>query len=172
MGSTSRSSVLKSLDCCSTITRGSNSIILLALVDGDYKFLWVDVGQTGSSSYAQIFNQCELKEVTEDRTIGFPPEDPLPKDDRMMPYFILGDDAFALKTWLMKPFSQRNMTDEQRIFNYWLSRDQRIVENSFGILANRFQYITRCLINQSITDQKWTQSDLVIYGRVRRFREM
>ncbi len=73
--------------------------------------------------------------------IGFPPEDPLPKDERLMPYFILGDDAFALKTWLKKPFSQRNMTDEQRIFNNRLSRGPRIVENGFGILANRFQFL-------------------------------
>ncbi len=112
-------------------------------MDGDYNFLWVDVGQNGSSSDTQIFNQCELKEVIKDRTIGFPPEDPLPNDDRPMPYFILGDDAFALKTWLMKPFSQCNMTDEQRIFNYRLSHGRRIVENAFGILANHFQ----CLLS-------------------------
>ncbi len=60
-----------------------------------------------------------------------------------MPYFILSDNAFALKTWLMKPFFQRNMTDEQRIFNYRLSRGRRIVENVFGILANHFQ----CLLS-------------------------
>ncbi len=101
--------------------KGFYSIILLALVDGDDKFLWVDVVQNGSSSDAQIFNQCELKEAIEDGTIGFPPEYPLPRDDRPMPYFILGDNAFALKTWL-KLFSQRNMNDEQRIFNYRLSR--------------------------------------------------
>ncbi len=143
MGSTSRSSVLISLDRCSTITRGSTLIILLALVDGDYNFLWVDVSQKGSSSDAQIFNQCELKEAIEDRTIVFPPEDPLPKDDRSMPYFILGDNAFTLKTWLRKPFSQLNMTDEQRIFNYRLSCGRWFVENAFGILANHFQ----CLLS-------------------------
>ncbi len=80
------------------------SIILLALVDEDYMFLWVDVGQNRSSSDAQIFNQCELKEAIKDGTIGFPPDDPLSDDDRPIPYFILGDDVFALKTWLMKPF--------------------------------------------------------------------
>ncbi len=89
----------------------------------------------------RFLNQCELKEAIKDGIIGFPPEDPLPKDDRPMPYFILGDDAFALKTWLMKPFSQSNMTNEQRIFNYRLSPGRRIVENAFGILANCFQYL-------------------------------
>ena len=56
-----------------------------------------------------------------------------------MPYFIVGDDAFPLRPWLMKPFCKRNMTVEERVFNYGLSRARRIVENAFGILANRFQ---------------------------------
>ncbi len=123
--------------------KGFYSIILLALVDAYYNLLWVDVGQNRSSSDAQIFNQCELKEAIEDRTIGFPHADPLPDDDRLMPYFIIGDDAFALKTCLMKPFSQCNMSDEQRIFNNRLSHARRIVENAFGIFANHFQ----CLLS-------------------------
>ncbi len=62
-------------------------------MDGD-KFLWIDVGQNGSLSDAQIFNQCELKEAIEDGTIWFPLEDSLPKDDRPMPsniYFFRGE---------------------------------------------------------------------------------
>ena len=37
-----------------------HSVILLALVDAKYKFLWVDVGTNGSSSDTQIFNDCDL----------------------------------------------------------------------------------------------------------------
>ena len=36
---------------------GYFSMVLLALIDADYKFLWVNVGGSGSSSDAQIFNR-------------------------------------------------------------------------------------------------------------------
>lgn len=36
-------------------------MVLLALVDVDYKFLWADIGAMGSASDTQIFNDSELK---------------------------------------------------------------------------------------------------------------
>ncbi len=38
-------------------------IVLIALVDGDYKFTWVEVGANGTSSDAQIFKDCGLKQA-------------------------------------------------------------------------------------------------------------
>ena len=73
-----------------------------------------------------------------DGDIHIPPTDALLGDDKDIPYFIVGDDAFALRTWLMKPFSRRNMALEDMVFNYRLSRARRVVENAFEILANRF----------------------------------
>ncbi|XP_041347198.1 uncharacterized protein LOC121367114 [Gigantopelta aegis] len=120
---------------CSTTTRVFFSIILLGLVDSQYKFLWADIGSNGSSSDSGIFNASALKASLETGDIGFPPAEPLPNDDRDMPYFFIGNDAFALRTGMMKPFGHRNMTVEERILNYRLSRGRRIVENAFGILA-------------------------------------
>lgn len=72
---------------------------------------------------------------------GFPAAVPLPSDDKDMPYFITGDDTLPLRTWLMNLFSRRNLSREELIVNYRLSRDKCIVENASGILANRLQIL-------------------------------
>jgi hypothetical protein len=122
--------------------KGFFSIILMALVDADYCFIWVEVGANGASSDAQIFNSCELKEAILDGSIDFRAPEPIVEGDQDVPYFFIGDDAFALRTWMMKPYSVRGLSREQRIFNYRLSRAGRVVENAFGILASRY----RCLL--------------------------
>ena len=52
--------------------KGFHSIVLLALVDGDYKFLWVDVRAAGSTSYAQIFKHTNLRHKIKNSSNGFP----------------------------------------------------------------------------------------------------
>ena len=83
--------------------KGFFSVILMALVDAEYRFRWVDIGTEGSCSDAQIFNISELRNKIEDGSVGFPEAEPIEPDGPDIPYFILVDDAFALKTWLMKP---------------------------------------------------------------------
>ena len=120
--------------------KGFFSIILLAIVTSDYKILWADVSGIGSSSDAHMYNQSDFKRGLAENTIpGWPDADPLPHDHRDVPYFLVGDDAFSLETYMMKPYGHKNLSRDERIFNYRLSRARRVVENTFGILANRFQ---------------------------------
>ncbi len=115
----------------------------MALVDADYKFIWIDVGANGSASDAQIFNSSELRECIESGDIGLPADVPLPNDGRPMPFFIIGDHTFPLQTWLMKPFSRRNMEMLECIFNYRLLRARRVSENAFGIMSNCWRYLLK-----------------------------
>ena len=72
------------------------SLVLLALVDTKYRFLWVDVGSSGSSSDAQICNQRKLRRKIEDGTLGLAPPEHLGEGGPDMHYFLLGDDVFTL----------------------------------------------------------------------------
>ncbi len=115
-----------------------HSIILMALVNGDYKFTWVEVGANGTSSDVQIFEDCDLKAAIDQRVIGFPPPDCLPDDDKDTLYFFVGDDAFPLRTYMMKPYGRLRLEVPERIYNYRMSHCQRVSENAFSILDNRY----------------------------------
>jgi hypothetical protein len=102
-----------------------------------FSFLYVDVGCQGRISDGGVFANTDLAVSLVDGTANLPADGPLPQDDRDMPYAFVADEAFPLRSYLMKPFPHRNMTRAQRTYNYRLSRARRVVENAFGILANR-----------------------------------
>ncbi|XP_020496176.1 uncharacterized protein [Labrus bergylta] len=115
------------------------SIVLMALVDSSYRFLYVDVGSNGRISDGGVFGGWTLQDALENRTSKIPAPAPFPASDTPAPFCIVADEAFPLKEYLMKPYLNRKLSVEQRIFNYRLSRARRVVENAFGILSNRFR---------------------------------
>lgn len=121
--------------------KGYHSVVLLALVDAKGKFLYVDMGANGSSSDAGIFQVTHLRDALERNRAHLPPPEPLPGDDHPVPYFIIGDSAFPMREWLQKPYPQRGLGQSERNFNFRLSRARRVVENAFGMLANRFRVL-------------------------------
>jgi hypothetical protein len=71
--------------------------------------------------------------------VNIPDACTLPGDDsgEVYPYMFVGDEAFPLKTYFMRPFPGRSLDcTEKKVFNYRLSRARRVIENAFG----RFNY--------------------------------
>ena len=117
------------------------SIVLFAIVDADYKFLYIDVGCNGRISDGGIFANSSIYRSLEANDLCIPERKPLPDREDAIPHVIFGDEAFPLKTYIMKPYPARQLDLSKRIFNYRLSRARRIVENVFGILASQFRVL-------------------------------
>ncbi|CAJ1081155.1 protein ALP1-like [Xyrichtys novacula] len=47
-----------------------------------------------------------------------------------------------MKPYLLRPYSGRRLPENTRVFNYRLSRAHRVVENTFGILTQRWRVYT------------------------------
>jgi len=61
-----------------------------------------------------------------------------------LPYVIVGDEAFPLSKYLLRPYSGRgDLNKEQKIYNYRLSRTRRMIESSFGILCSQWRILRR-----------------------------
>ena len=77
-------------------------MVLFALVDAHYSFLFVSIGKPGSANDAQIWNDSTLKRALDDGSLVFP------KSDGQINYHLIGDDIFPLtiqfhQYWIRKP---------------------------------------------------------------------
>lgn len=115
----------------------------MAIVNANYEFIMVDVGANGKVSDEGAFSNTKFHKLLVENKLNIPQPDELPNSEIKQPYVLVGGEAFPLMDNLMKPFSQKNLNEEQIIFNYRLSRARRIVENAFGILASRFRILLR-----------------------------
>ena len=126
--------------------KGWHSIVLQAVVDHECRFWNVNVGWPGQVhdarvlSNSDLFHQAEMGTLLRNR--------PRVINGVNVPLIILGDHAYPLLPWLMKPFVHHgSITNEQRVYNFRHSRARMVVENTFGRLKGRW----RCLIKRNDT---------------------
>lgn len=123
--------------------KGFYSVILQGVVDHRLMFWDINVGWPGKVHDARVFANSSLFERGQSHTL-FP---------RIMerfegvdvPVVILGDAAYPLLPWLMKPYPENQQTTPaQTTFNNRLSKARMAVERAFGLLKGRW----RCLMKR------------------------
>lgn len=122
-------------------------MVLLALVDAEYNFIFADAGCQGRISDGGVFKTCKLYNMLTENTMGLPLAEELPGRSMKVPYFVVGDSAFPLSENIMKPYSGEHPKGSvKRIFNYRLSRARRVVENAFGISSSVFRVLRKPML--------------------------
>ena len=112
----------------------------MGMVDSHYKFVWGSCGYPGNSHDAVIFRSTDLWSSIQD---GFIPLIGKTVGDATVPPLIVGDSAFPLRTWLMKPFTNTVLTPQQHYFNYRLSRARMVTEGTYVQLKSRWRLLLR-----------------------------
>ena len=98
------------------------SIALLALVNTNYKFLYVNVGGQGRISDGGVFKNSELYDLLVNGEINLPDSRQLPDLSNLndsflvesnreseVSYIVVVDNAFPLTTYCMKPYSSQKL---------------------------------------------------------------
>ena len=127
--------------------KGLFSIVLFAVVDANYNFIYANVGCQGRISDGGVFSETKFKKFLEDNTMHLPPPCALPGRNITTPFVFVADDAFPLSKNIMKPFSgAQRKGSKHRIFSYRLSRARRVSENAFGIISSVYRILRRPML--------------------------
>lgn len=98
--------------------------------------LLLKFGAYGKQCDGGTFSDLNIYQRLEANTLNIPENGHIPSTNILAPFALLGDDAYPLKRYLLKPHSRQRLTVDERIL-----RTRRCVECAFGIVVGKW----RCL---------------------------
>ena len=90
--------------------KGFFSIVLMAICDANYCFTMFDLGQYGSNNDSGVLANSEMGQMFDNDLLNVPEDSKLTDNhEETLPYFLLGDEIFPLKKWLMRLFPGKTL---------------------------------------------------------------
>ena len=121
-------------------------IVLMALVDARYRFIWASAGFPGNFHNSLILQATDLwQRITNGKVI---PAISKEIGQSNLPLLTVGDSAFPFTVHLMKPYSRGIVNEKQRYYNYCVSRSKMVTKCAYGQLKSRWRVLFK----------KWTCS--------------
>ena len=143
--------------------KGFYSIIMQAVVEFRGLFIDINIGWPGKVHDARVLVNSTFFRKGNSGNL-------FPRWSRTMsgvnvPLLVLGDPAYPLLPWLMKPFMENpNTTPGQRNFNYRLSRARMVVENAFGRLKGRWRCLMKRIDSHTVNVPNIVASCVVLHN--------
>lgn len=148
--------------------KNSHSIVLLAICDAKYVFRFVDIGAVGRRSDGGILKTSKFGQKLENNELNIPKPKLISRRRRPLPHCIVGDQAFPLKPYMLRPYPGKKVNDmKKRIYNYRLSRARRVIENSFGILASKWRVFRKSVIASQENVSKIVKATICLHNWLR-----
>lgn len=146
------------------------SVVLMAWVDADYQFVYIDVGANGAASDSTIFSNSNMGRRLQQNLLNIPDDRTIPNepDGKKMPFCLVADEAFGLSRHILRPFARKSLTPLKKIYNYRHSTARRLVECTFGILANKWRIFHRPIDVKLEFCDKIVMACCVLHNFVRR----
>lgn len=110
--------------------KGFYSVTMQAVVEYRGRFMVVNIGWPGKCHDARVFVNSSV--YLKGNSGSLLPQVTTRLSGVDVPLVLLGDPAYPLLPWLMKPFPDNgNTTRPQKTFNYRQSRARMVIENAF-----------------------------------------
>ena len=105
-----------------------------AVASSEYRFLSVSIKCPGSVNDYSVFTRSRAWELTRRLPPGF---------------YLVGDAAYPVDERLLTPYPGKRLKEGHDVFNYFLSQQRMVVEQSFGILVQTWiPVLSGCVLHR------------------------
>ena len=117
------------------------------------------------SQNKHFFKHIELRHKIEDDSIGYPQSKSLGIGRQN--FFILRDNTFPLKLWLMMPYPSHTMDLKEMVFTYRIRCGRTVLGNAFWMLTSRFRIFQSLLQQEFLVVNRVVMACLVLHNLLR-----
>ena len=118
----------------------------MVVADSNYRCLHAGIDNYGKVCDSTIFKRSILRTKIQTNMLELPSDRPLAgTEGAHVPYFLVGDEGFALNRNILRPFCGSNLSVKNNVYKHRLCRARSYVEYAFGILSNKWRILQRML---------------------------